>query len=361
MAGIRRHRIRMSESTGATEILIWSPCGFPLRLRAPMNPSGKFHALLATSRIANVPSVVSNVWLGVAVAALSGGWSSFENPWAAAARLALAGGLIYVAGNFLNDWMDRAWDARHRPERALPRGLFPPSLYLGVATGCSLCGLILAAATSLAAGAVALGIVGAVVVYTIWHKRSPFSVIAMGLCRALLPVMGAVGYSAASEIELQLPTGQIFEILTGAGGLGFTAICALALFCHIAGLSLSARSESLTSPPAGVSGLAKIMFGMALAAAGSIGWLQSGSWPLAIAGGLPYALWIFLSLSIWRKPVPVHVSRLLAGIPLVDLAVLLPVALALGMRWDPFVLACFGLPPLAFILSLLLQRVAPAT
>lgn len=326
-----------------------------------MNPAGKFHALLATSRIANVPSVVSNVWLGVAVAALSGGWATFETPWAAAAQLALAGVLIYVAGNFLNDWMDRAWDAKNRPERALPRGLFPPALYLGVAAGCALLGLVLAAAMSFATGLVALGIVAAVIIYTVWHKQSPFSVIAMGLCRALLPVMGAVGFSGVSGNEIQLPTGQIFEIETRSGVPIFAAICALGLFCHIAGLSLSARSESLASPPASVSWLGKIMFAIALVATGYVGWLQSGAWPLAIAGGLPYAIWIFLSLSIWRKPVPLHVSRLLAGIPLVDWAVLLPVALALGMTWDPFVLACFGIPPLAFILALLLQRVAPAT
>lgn len=326
-----------------------------------MNRSGKIHALLASSRVANIPSVVSNVWLGVAVAALAGGGSSFENPWTAAARLTLAGVLLYVAGNFLNDWMDRTWDGKHRPERALPRGLFPPTLYLGVAVGCALLGLVLAASTSLAAGAVALGIVAAVIIYTIWHKRSPFSVIAMGLCRALLPVMGAGGLSGVSDNPRQLPTGQIFEIETQSGVPIFTLICALALFCHIAGLSLSARSESLASTPAGVSGLAKIMFATALAAAGYVGWLQSGSWTFAIVGGLPYAIWICLSLSIWRKPVPVHVSRLLAGIPLVDWAVLLPVALALGMTSDPFVLACFGVPLLAFILALLLQRVAPAT
>ena len=30
-----------------------------------MNRSGKLHALLSTARVANIPSVVSNVWLGV--------------------------------------------------------------------------------------------------------------------------------------------------------------------------------------------------------------------------------------------------------------------------------------------------------
>jgi 4-hydroxybenzoate polyprenyltransferase len=305
-----------------------------------MNRFGKTHSLLATARIANVPSVVSNVWLGTALAAM---WGRQENLWSAAAGLALAGVLIYVAGNFLNDWMDRAWDAKNRPERALPRGLFPPSLYFRLALGFGLLGVILAAATSLAAGAVALGITGAVVIYTLWHKRSPFAVIAMGLCRALLPVMGAVGIGADfSRLVLVVP-------------------CAVGLFCHIAGLSLSARTESMVHPPAGVSTLAKSLFGIALAATGYVGWWHSGAWYLALAGGLPYAIWIFLSLSIWRKPVPLHVARLLAGIPLVDWVVLLPLALALGLAWNPFLIGCLAVPPLAFVLALLLQRVAPAT
>jgi 4-hydroxybenzoate polyprenyltransferase len=334
---------------------------FSISLRAAMNRSGKLHALLATSRIANVPSVVSNVWLGVAVAALSGAWSSFENPWSAAVRLALAGILLYVAGNFLNDWMDREWDAKHRPERALPRALFPPSLYLTVASVCSALGLVLAATTRLAAGTVALGIIVAVIIYTIWHKRSPLSVIAMGICRALLPVMGAAGFSAASGTAAQLPTGQLFEIESRSPGLILAVVCALGLFAHIAGLSLSARSESQATPPAAISRTGKILFGVALAAASYVGWLESGAWTLALVGGLPYAIWISLSLSLWRKPVPVHVSRLLAGIPLVDWAVLLPITMALGIASDAFALACFGIPPLAFILALLLQRLAPAT
>jgi hypothetical protein len=64
--------------------------------------------------------------------------------------------------------------------------------------------------------------------------------------------------------------------------------------------------------------------------------------------------------TIRRKPVSVHVSSLLAGIPLVDWMVLLPISLSLG-SWNPFAIACFAIPPLAFISALLLQRLAPAT
>ena len=333
-----------------------------------MNRSGKLHALLSTARVANIPSVVSNVWLGVAIAAYLGGWSSVSHPWLAAAGLALAGVLLYVSGNFLNDWMDRAWDLKNRPERALPRGLFPPDLYLAVAAVCAVGGLFLSALTSLASAAVALVILCMVVIYTYWHKRSPWAIIAMGLCRALLPIMGAVGFSAVFlrqgvSFSLQLPTGIIL-IPPYSGMIG---ACAFGLFCHIAGLSLSARYEAMATPPACISKLARILFITAAAAVSyaTYRW-HIDSMFFIIAGLFPYGLWTFLSLSIWRRPVSKHVSRLLAGIPLIDWMALLPLtlpslALANLEETASFTVACLFVPPLAFVSALLLQRLAPAT
>lgn len=304
----------------------------------------RIHALLATARIANVPSVVGNTWVGVV-----GAWIADDTaivlaiPLAPTLLLMMAGVLLYVSGNFLNDWMDRTWDAIHRPERALPGGLFRPGLYLGISVGTGLGGLTLAALTHPAAGWVALGILLAITLYTVWHKRSPWAVVPMGLCRALLPVMGAVGTAGTT------------------GELPFWF--ALALFCHIAGLSLSARYESLTHPPPGISHLARSLFAMAAGAAACAVWV-SGMGAFWQFGVLPYGVWVLLSLTLWRKPVPVHVSRLLAGIPLVDWVVLLPIALLLsttGAAMSPLAIACFTIPPVAFILALLLQRVAPAT
>jgi hypothetical protein len=58
-----------------------------------------------------------------------------------------------------------------------------------------------------------------------------------------------------------------------------------------------------------------------------------------------------------------HVSRLLAGIPLIDWMALLPLSLpSLAMTGTlPFTAACLFVPPLAFVSALLLQRLAPAT
>lgn len=307
-----------------------------------MNRSGKLHALLATSRVANIPSVISNVWLGVALGWLVVGRDPF--PWWDVLLLIAAGTLLYIAGNFFNDWMDRDWDVKHRPERALPRGLFPAPQYLTSAVILSLFGVGLAAYVHSRSGIVAGLIVFCIGIYTLFHKRTAWAVIPMGLCRALLPVMGAM-----------LFTPYIDMIWAAAAGL----------FFYIMGLSLSARYESMSQPPRFVQVMARTLL---LVTVISMAWTNRHLYspvPLSIAAALPYLIWTSLCLRIWRKPVPTLVSRLLAGIPLVDWIVLLTVSASIVFHgadgWEMFTLTCFALPPLAFISALLLQRLAPAT
>ena len=312
-----------------------------------MNRSGKLHALLSTARVANVPSVVSNVWLGVMVAMLrsdAGLADRVDGVAVVVLVLPLAGVMLYLSGNFFNDWMDQKWDVIHRPERALPRGLFPRGLYAGLALLLGILGVGLAAWTSLGSGMVAAGIGFWIVVYTLLHKRTAWAVIPMGLCRALLPVMGCIA---------------IFPYIDAV----WPAACAL--LCYIMGLSLSARYESMPEPPRRVAVMAR---GLLLGAAVLVAWGNRGLLvdpASSVIGALPYLVWTSLCLRIWRKPVPLLVSRLLAGIPLVDWMTLLPVALMLAARGGdgafPHMVACFVVPPVAFISALLLQRLAPAT
>src|SRR5580704_4567103 len=71
--------------------------------------------LLRLGRISNLPTVWTNVLAG---AVLSGGeWRS----WRLGVVL-LAMSLFYVGGMYLNDYFDRAIDARERPERPIPAG-----------------------------------------------------------------------------------------------------------------------------------------------------------------------------------------------------------------------------------------------
>lgn len=320
-----------------------------------MNHSAKLHALAATSRLANIPSVLGNVWLGIALAAASGHWPT-GGPWVGrAAALGTAATCLYLAGNFLNDWADRDWDAARRPERALPRALFPAGFYLSVALACGALGLAAAAAVHRRCLAVALLIGLGIVLYTWFHKRSAWAVIAMGGCRALLPVLGFAGFARPAGL-LATPGQSAAAVLTA---------CAFGLFCHIAGLSLSARSESMARPPVGALRLARAIFAAAAVSMFLAAWLLL-SLPLrfCVLGLLPYGLWVGLCLTFLRHPVSRQVASLLAGIPLVDFIVLLPLALTLGAApwWSPpLATLCLLVPPVAVGAGWLLQRLAPAT
>jgi 4-hydroxybenzoate polyprenyltransferase len=257
----------------------------------------------------------------------------------------LAGVLLYVAGNFLNDWMDRGWDATHRPERALPRGLFPPSGYLATAVLSAAAGVGMAAWVNRPTALISTAIVAAIIVYTVWHKKRAWAVIPMGLCRALLPVMGAVGVSGNLDREMET---------------GMTAgIVAIALFCYIVGLSLSARFESMKSRPDRNRNDFTCLFGIPPAIL-----MVASAWvgnPWLLTGIIPYAVWVVICHTRRGKGIGPFVSALLAGIPLVDWMFLLPMGLADGDPMNATRMARLMIPPLAFVAGLLLQRLAPAT
>ena len=304
-----------------------------------MRPGTKIHALLSTARIANVPSVVSNLGVGVLLGSTAAG-SSFSWPW----LLSVAVVLFYVSGNFLNDWADREWDKDKRPERALPQGMFSANAYLATAVGGAGIGLALAAFSGLGALLVAAVLVFFIWLYTKVHKTAAWSVIPMGLCRACLPVLGYVAMGRGISATVLFP--------------------AAALLLYIIGLSLSARWEARGDLPVEQKWQARgLLVGAGLLAAilpllidPLFGWI----------GLLPFGIWLALCVTKFQSPVPTHVSALLAGIPLVDWIVLLPMALSwLNLKRvesvDVMFITAIILPPLAFVSGRLLQRLAPAT
>jgi len=308
-----------------------------------MTPGTKLHALLATARIANVPSVVSNLGVGILLGGFAKGFG-FDWPW----LLTLAAVLFYVGGNFLNDWMDRDWDRVNRPERALPRGLFSEKLYLAVAVSGFVVGLLLTLSYGMPSLAFGLVLVALIWLYTVIHKKTPFSVIPMGMCRACLPVLG---YSAVSPLEVSP-----------------VAYPSAALLVYITALSMSARGESKADADA--DGNARWLARMLLVASGFIA--AARFFPSAIDGFIvvlafvPFGIWLGLCLSRYRSPVSAHVSALLAGIPLIDFITLLPLAclyLTMNSSRDPegFFLISILLPLAAFVAGRALQRLAPAT
>ncbi|MGB6221568.1 UbiA family prenyltransferase [Haloferula sp.] len=319
----------------------------------------KLIALLASLRIANAPSVISNVWLGYMLGWFY--WGGNADPFSDLFKLIFIGLSLYFAGNLANDWFDRKWDRIHRPERALPSGLFSPFAYLVAAIFLAVNGLISAATINYPAFYTAVAILGLIGIYTWLHKHTRWAVVPMGLCRAGLYILGyftAVGHPYTeghrygfTDLELVMP-------------YGFLLTHALGLLIYIAGLSLAARYESVEHPPHGMVVLSRAMLFLPLAAM-SAWWMIYYPVP-SIIGLVPFAIWLILCLTKFRIPIPRFVSGLLAGIPLIDFIAASPLALSKmtdGMTLfdQPLLLATFLIPLAAFVLGRFLQRVAPAT
>ena len=320
----------------------------------------KLHAWLATARIANIPSVISNVWFGVALGAFQWGWQSDRVLLTRGALLALAGVFLYIGGNFLNDWHDREWDERHRPERALPQGVFSSLSYLLRGVRFLGLGIILSAFIRPECVATAVGLTACILIYTRWHKEARWAVIPMGLCRALLIVMG---FLASAPESMKDKASHVLHLLGHPATALFLGLHAIGLFCWIVGLSLTARYESMAEPPAAAKGFSRLLLFLPLPLM-SASWLKSTP-ALALLGMLPFAGWLFLALRK-KLPVPVLVSALLAGIPLVEFIAAFPLARALAtpgspLLGSPVAAITLILPALAFIAGRKLQQVAPAT
>lgn len=322
----------------------------------------RLRALLATLRIANAPSVVSNVWLGYVVGCMA--WSdplfSADAGFRQVAPF-LAGLCLYFAGNLANDWFDRDWDHDRRPERALPSGQFQPAAYLAAALLIGSLGLLLAFNTGRWPGVAALFIAGFIALYTWTHKRSPWSVIPMGLCRAGLYLLGYASCATISEEIAHPPRnavqGEYAILLTGM----LICLCS-GLLAYIAGLSMSARYESMAEPPRRPLMISRALLVYPLLAMPCVIFLLAQPW--GWLGMIPYGIWLALCLTRYRRPIPSHVSALLAGIPLVDALLLLPIAAlskADGFFGPDAHWWIGGIPLVAFILGRLLQKVAPAT
>lgn len=330
----------------------------------------RLRALLASLRIANAPSAVSNVWLGYMLGVYY--WGNGAHFGADLVLLSLIALCLLFAGNLFNDWFDRDWDRTHRPERALPKGDFSPGTYL---IGASLLSL-LACWFALSLGVTSLAITGAILVlilaYTRIHKQSRWAVVPMGLCRAGLYLLGMnaciPAYWKEKAVGVVRGTDSVNPNLFPPTDMGlsiaFALTHALGLFAYVVGLTLTARYESNEHPPHGMILLSRGMLFLPLAAM-SAWWMPHYPLPASIAL-VPFAFWLTLALTRMRRPIPRFVSALLGGIPLVDAIAMVPLCLALCIpgrltEQDPRLLVSLAVPILAFALALLLQRLAPAT
>lgn len=308
----------------------------------PMNL--RVRGLLASLRVPNLPSVLSNTLTGMLLAGVlyEPGELSKLSPVPLIAAVCL-----YLSGNLFNDWSDRAWDTIHRPERALPSGLFLPCHYLLGGILLTLVAWACSALASPAALGVGITITGFILLYTWSHKRSAWSVMPMALCRALLPVLG---FSATTTHWHR------FEWLYVPSGM---------LLAYLIMLSLRARAECKASANSKTTEITRIGF-LLPSAILATQWYRSdfgmAGWMLLLVAAAPYFIWTGLAISRYRSPLPRQVSALLAGIPLLDAMFLLPFVMlghVFADRPEALILLWMWLP--AFIAGRLLQRLVPAT
>lgn len=306
--------------------------------------SPKIQSFLASARVANLPGVACHVLAGGLLAwwLEPGGLAAGPDhgiPWPGIAWAALAGVLLCVAGNLLNDWHDVEWDRRHRPERALPSGHFKPRTFMISGTACLLAGVAMMWVVGPRPGLVALGIAGCIAIYTRCHKQSVWSVVPLALCRGLLPWMGALAVLAPAW------EGHEYGWMVAAAGL--------ALFFWVCGLSLDARGESTGAVRRRV--LPWLLIGLApLLPAAVASWRYGAATALDL---VPAAIWIAIVFGPLRHTAKQRVSGLLAGLPLVDFVVIAPI-------WNTSPgapMALLWLPMLAFAMGRGLQRMAAAT
>ncbi len=250
-------------------------------------------ALAKLGRVSNLPTVWSNV---LAATVLAGGeWRTVRTGIVLAAM-----SLFYVGGMYLNDYFDRAIDARERPTRPIPAGDVPASMVAAVGFALLAGGVVamalLGGAALLAGLALALAVVG----YDAWHKGNPAGPVVMGLCRALV----YLGAAAAA-----------------VGGVSWIVVpAALAMLAYVAGITYAAQQESYDR-------IGNLWPLAALAAPAVVALAIARHGALATGGVALFAAWTVAAVHLLvRRPAAGAVSRavswLIAGISLVDAAFL---------------------------------------
>ena len=145
-------------------------------------------ALLSLTRPANLVTAVADVLAGMAIA---GYFMNSSPPPAPIGWLALATVGLYGGGVVFNDVFDADLDAIERPERPIPSGVVPKQT--AISLGIVLFGLGIGAsfAVNPVAGALAIAITVASLVYDRYGKHSDLlGPLNMGLCRGLNLLLG---------------------------------------------------------------------------------------------------------------------------------------------------------------------------
>lgn len=184
-------------------------------------------------RLPNVFTAFADIGLGALVA------GALPERWLPVILLLLASGCLYLAGMVWNDFFDYEQDCRERPFRPLPSGQVTRKT--AALLGCALLAAGVALAGAVGASPLLLAglLVGCILLYDAWLKRTPLGPLAMGACRFLNVLLGL---TAAPS---------------GIGGLGVHL--ALVVGLYIVGVTWFARTEARRSKQSSLTGAAFVM------------------------------------------------------------------------------------------------------
>lgn len=249
-------------------------------------------AHLGLARISNVPTTISNVLAGSAIAA----------PLVFSVDLVLviiAIALFYTAGMYLNDILDLKIDREQRPERPLPSGRISLAEAWAVTLVLFAAGLVLLWFVDRQSFVAGIVLIAVIAIYDAWHKGNPIGPVIMALTRVMVYVIAFFAF--ATEV-----TGELW--LWGA-----------VMLAYVAGLTYIAKTESLP----GVGRYWPLATVIAPAVVAVI--LEPVDvlvWSLAVA----HVLWVVHSASFAyrtsNRQVGGAIARLIAGISMLDALVL---------------------------------------
>jgi len=147
---------------------------------APRTPPAALAALAIGRllRLSLLPSALADVAVGIVLGS-RGEWPRGAAPW-----LAMGASLgVYHGALALNDWADRASDARTRPDRPIPSGAVSEGAALSLALGLVAAGVASAFAVALPAGLWMGGVALAAVFYDLAGRGPWIGPALLGLCR----------------------------------------------------------------------------------------------------------------------------------------------------------------------------------
>ncbi len=309
----------------------------------------KFSAILATGRISNLPTVWCNVLVAFLLVQLAPAmFGDFPSSIFSVPLLlvtCIAASCLYVGGCFLGDAVDVEFDKTHKPTRPIPMGVLDRNKIYGYAAFLLSTGIVLPFAyikfsTGSFAPSVlvtALLLAGAIIIYSLWHKRSPWIGLPfIGACRFFLVVFGAF-VALATRNEWVGYNLIIYAFLVGLYTICFASV---------------ARSESSPKPVTWRKSLMVIMLLLPLIGLSfNFDLISNGACsPSTLAALLLYWLWMISAFRKINSNKGQFVSMSLAGFCLLDATF----AAQFGWPWLLVGLALFGL-------SNLLQKWAPAT